>query len=125
MTAKNSRGLNVVLQPMDLVIPPQLRFEARRLLGSEYRTGTADNDVNALKDMGIFGKEPIVNPYLTDTDAFFVKTNCPNGWTYMNRKETTFDQDNDFETKNAKAASYMRFSVGQTDWRGGFASAGA
>jgi len=125
MTAKNSRGHPIVLQPMDIIIHPQLRFEMRRILGSEYRSGTADNDDNAIKALGIFGKEPIVNPYLTDTDAFFIKTNCPNGWKYMERRAMTFDRDNDFDTKNIKFASTMRFVVGQSDFRGGYASAGA
>lgn len=125
MDAKNSRGLNIALRPVDLVIPNALMFEATRVLKSEFQNDTANNAVNAVRTMGLLGKSPIVNPYLTDPDAWFVKTNCPAGWTWLNREEMGFDQDNDFNTKNLKAASYMRFSVGQTDFRGGFASAGA
>nr|QBM02667.1 hypothetical protein [uncultured archaeon] len=124
MNAKNSRGLNIVLRPNDLVIPTALAFEATRVLKSEYQNDTANNAVNAIRTMGLLGKAPIVNPYLTDSDAYFVKTNCPNGAIFMNRQEMMFDQDNDFNTKNAKAASYMRFSVGHTDFRGYYASAG-
>lgn len=125
MDAKNSRGLNIALRPEDLLIPNALFFEATRVLKSEYQNDTANNAVNAIRTAGLLGKKPIVNPYFTDPDTFFVKTNCPAGWTYINRKEMDFDQDNDFNTKNAKAASYMRFSVGQTDFRGGYASAGS
>jgi len=125
MDMKNSRGLNIALRPTDLVIPNALTFEATRVLKSEYQNDTANNAVNAIRTQGLLGKAPIVNPYLTDPDAWFTKTNCPAGWTYLNREDTSFDQDNDFNTKNAKAASYMRFAVGQTDFRGGVGSAGA
>lgn len=125
MDAKNSRGLNIALRPIDLLIPNALMFEAIRVLKSEFQNDTANNAVNAIRTAGLLGKAPIVNPYFTDPDAWFVRTNCPAGWTWLNREEMSFDQDNDFNTKNLKAASYMRFSVGQTDFRGGFASAGA
>lgn len=125
MDAKNSRGLNIALRPVDLVIPNNLMFEAIRVLKSEFQNDTANNAVNAVRTAGLLGKAPIVNPYLTDTDAWFVKTNAPAGWTFENRHEMDFDKDNDFNSKNLKAASYMRFSVGHTDFRGGFASPGA
>lgn len=123
--AKNSRGLNIALRATDLLVPNALMFEATRVLKSEFQSGTGNNDVNAIRNMGLLGKAPIVNPYFTDTDAFFVRTNCPAGWTFLNRKELDFGQDNDFNTGNAKAKSRMRFSVGHTDFRGGYASAGA
>lgn len=125
MDAKNSRGLNIALQPTELLIPNALFFEAQRVLKSEYQNDTANNAVNAIRTAGLLGKAPICNPYLTDPDAWFVKTNCPAGWTFINREEMSFDEDNDFNTKNQKHAAYMRFSVGQTDFRGGFASSGA
>jgi hypothetical protein len=124
MDAKNSRGLNIALRPTDLLIPNNLMFEAVRVLKSEFQNDTANNAVNAIRTAGLLGKAPIVNPYLTDTDAWFVKTNCPAGWTFINRAEMEFDQDNDFNTKNLKASAYMRFSVGHSDFRGGFGSAG-
>jgi hypothetical protein len=123
--ADNSRGLPIALRSTDLLIPNALMFEATRVLKSEQQSGTANNDVNAVRQMGLLGKMPIVNPYLTDPDAWFVRTNAPAGATYINREEVGFDQDNDFDTKNLKAAAYMRFVVGWTDWRGYFASAGA
>jgi hypothetical protein len=125
MNAKNSRGLNIALRPVDLIIPTALNFEAIRVLKSEFQNDTANNAVNAIRTAGLLGKAPIVNPYFTDTDAWFVKTNCPNGWQFINREEMSFDQDNDFNSKNLKAAAYMRFVAGQTDFRGGYASAGA
>lgn len=123
--AKNSRGLPIALQAVDIAGPEALRFEMQRVLKSEYRTGTADNDINAIRALGLLGKAPIISPYFDDTDAWFVKTNCPNGAQYMDREAVTFDQDNDFSTKNLRAAAYMRFSVGITDFRGYYASAGA
>jgi hypothetical protein len=125
MDAKNSRGLNIALRPVDIVIPNALAFEATRVLKSEYQNDTANNAVNAIRSMGLLGKAPIINPYLTDTDAWFVKTNCPAGWTFINREEMSFNEDNDFNSKNQKHAAYMRFSVGQSDFRGGYASAGS
>lgn len=123
--ATNSRGLPIALRATDLLIPNALMFEATRVLKSEQQSGTANNDVNAVRQMGLLGQKPIVNPYLTDTDAWFVRTNVPAGATFINRKEMMFDRDNDFDTKNLKYAAIMRFSVGFTDWRGYYASAGA
>jgi hypothetical protein len=123
--ATNSRGLEISLMPMDLLIPPELMFEAVRVLKSERQNDTANNATNAIRDMGLLQKKPIVNPHLTDPDAWFVKTNCPAGATFINRKEMMFDRDNDFNTKNMKYMAVMRFSVGWTDFRGYFASQGA
>lgn len=123
--ATNSRGLPIALRETDLLIPNALKFEATRVLKSELQSGTANNDVNAIRSLGLLGKMPIVNPYLTDTDAWFVRTNAPAGATFINRKEMMFDRDNDFNSRNLKYAAIMRFSVGFTDWRGYYASAGA
>ena len=125
MNTKNSRGLNIALRAIDIFGPNNLAFDMTRVLKSELRSDTADNDVNAVRNMGLLGKAPIINPYLTDTDAWFLKTNCPNGLVFQNREDVTFDQDNDFNSKNLKAAAYMRFSVGHTDFRGCYGSAGA
>jgi hypothetical protein len=121
----NSRGLPIAPRPIDIMGPNALMFDMTRVLKSEMQSGTANNDVNAIRTMGLLGKKPIINPYLTDPDAWFVRTNIPNGTKYYNRQEVTFDQDNDFDTKNLKAASYMRFVAGWTDWRSWAASAGA
>lgn len=123
--ADNSRGLPIALREADIMGPNNLMFEMTRVLKSEMQSGTANNDTNAIRTMGLLGKKPIINPYLTDADAWFIRTNAPNGTKYYNREEVTFDQDNDFDTKNLKAAAYMRFTAGWTDWRGWYASAGA
>ena len=123
--AKNSRGLRVAIQPKKLIVPVDLQFEAERILRSELQVGTANNDVNALKSMGMFQDGVVVNHYLTDTDAFFIKTNAPDGLRRFTRRGTDFTRDNDFDTDNAKAKSTMRFSVGWTEWRAIYGSPGA
>jgi hypothetical protein len=123
--ADNSRGLPIALRPVDIAGPNALMFEMTRVLKSEQQSGTANNDTNAIRTMGLLGKKPIINPYFTDADAWFIRTNAPNGTKYYNREEVSFDQDNDFDTKNLKAAAYMRFVAGWTDWRGWFGSQGA
>lgn len=125
MQAKNSRGLRISLMPQTLIVPVNLSFEAERILKSALRAGTSDNDTNAIRNMGLFPKGIVASPYLTDTDAFFVKTNCPNGATMFSRTGIEFTKDNDFDTSNAKAKAYERYSVGWTDWRGMYGSPGA
>jgi hypothetical protein len=119
--AKNERGLNIALRATKLIIPVNLQFEAKRILKSEMQSGTANNDINALKGMFDYS----VNHYLTDTDAWFLKTNCPNGMQMFERRALAFEQDSDFDTANAKAKATMRFSVGWTDPLGVFGSPGA
>lgn len=123
-SAENSRGLPIAPRAVDLAVPNQLMFEATRVLKSEQQSNTANNDTNAIRDMGLLQKKPIVNPYFTDPDAWFVRTNIPAGATYYDRESVSFDEDNDFDTKNHKYLAYMRFVTGWTDWRGYFASAG-
>ncbi len=117
MNAQNSRGLRIGLMPKKLIIPPALAFEAARILKSVNQSGTANNDVNALKVMGSI-PEMAVNHYLTDTDAFFIRTNAPQGMKFFRRVATEFGQDGDFDTDNVKYKGYMRFSVGASDFRG-------
>jgi phage major head subunit gpT-like protein len=119
--AKNDKGLQIALRPIKLIIPINLQFDAKRILKSELQSGTANNDVNALKGMFDYS----VNHYLTDTDAWFLKTDCPNGMTMFERRALAFAQDNDFDTANAKAKATMRFSVGWTDPRAMFGTQGA
>ena len=119
--AKNERGLNIAIRPKKLIIPINLMFEAKRILKSEMQSGTANNDINALKGMFDFS----VNHYLTDTDAWFMKTDCPNGMQWFERRALAFTKDSDFDTENAKAKATMRFSVGWTDPLGMFGSPGA
>ncbi len=123
--AKGPRGLAISLRPQKLIIPVNTQFDAERTLKSTLRVDTPNNDINAVRNMGLLPQGYVVNDYLTDTDAWFIKTNAPNGLTMFNREAIGFEQDNDFDTKNAKAKSYMRFSVGWTDWRSVYGSAGA
>lgn len=117
MNAQNSRGLRIGLMPKKLIIPPALAFEAARILKSVNQSGTANNDVNALKVMGSI-PEMAINHYLTDTDAFFIRTNAPQGMKFFRRVATEFGQDGDPDTDNIKYKGYMRFSVGASDFRG-------
>jgi hypothetical protein len=120
----NDRGLLIAVRPKALIIPRQLIFEAKRILGSDGRVGTANNDLNALKTMGIV-PEVVTNHYLTDTDAWFLRTDVKDGMKYFERREDQFDMDNDFETENAKFKVTGRYSFGNTDWRALFGSPGA
>ncbi|MBF0399957.1 MAG: Mu-like prophage major head subunit gpT family protein [Magnetococcales bacterium] len=125
MDAKNSRGLRISLMARKLIVPPQLVFEAHRILKSALQSGGANNDTNALKDMGLIPEGVKVNHYLTDPDAWFLRTNAPNGMTMFQRSNLVFTQDNDFNTENQKAKAMERYSVGCTDWRNIFGSSGA
>ena len=122
--AKNTRGLQIGLMGDCLVVPTALMFKAERVLRSELRVGTADNDLNAVKSMGLLPKGVKVNHYLTDTEAWFIKTNAPNGMTHFKRKALAFVKDSDFDTSNKKHKSTERYSAGWTDWRGLYGSPG-
>ena len=123
--ATNDRGLKIALRGMKLIVPTAEQFEACRILNSTLRVGTPNNDVNAIKNMGLLPEGYVTNHYLTDTDAWFVKTDAPNGLMWFDREAVEFKQDNDTDTDNAKAKSYMRFSTGWTDWRGMYGSPGS
>lgn len=125
MQATNSRGLKISLMGKKLIVPPGEKFNAERILNSTLRSATPNNDINALKSMGMLPEGCVVNHYLTDADAWFLKTNAPNGLVRFNRRAAEFGKDNDFDTENAKAKVTMRFSVGWTDWRAIFGSPGA
>lgn len=122
---ENDRGLQISVMPRCLVVPNALQFEAERILMSPYRVATADNDINALKEMGKFPEGIKVNHYLTDVDAWFIRTNCPDSMKHFERREMQFAIDNDFDTENAKFKSSERYSFGWTDPRGLFGSEGA
>ena len=121
---KNDRGLKIAVRPKKLVIPKELVFEAQRILESSLRPGVMDNDLNALKSLGMI-PDIVVNHYLTDTDAFFIKTDCPDGMKYFERKTPSFNTENDFDTTNAKFKASFRGSWGCTDKRSIFGSPGA
>ena len=123
--AKDSRGKQIGLKPMKLIVPAQLMFEAHRVTKSPLRSGTTDNDANAVRDMGLLPGGVVVNDYLSDTDQWFVQTDAPNGMVWFNRVAVELSNDNDFDTMNAKAKAYMRLSAGWTDWRGMYGSPGA
>lgn len=125
MNAQNERGLRISLMPKSLIVPPALVFEATRILKSQLQNDTANNAVNALRSMGLFPEGAKVNHYLTDTDAWFVRTNAPNGLKMFEREAAEFAQDTEFDTSNLKYKGYERYSVGWTDWRGLYGSPGA
>jgi hypothetical protein len=123
--ATDARGLQIQLQGMKLVVPPELMFVASRILDSELRVDTANNDVNAIKHGNYLSQGFVVNHYLTDSDAWFVKTNCPDGLKCMNRRSMQFETDNEFDTENAKFKATERYSAGWSDPRGIYGSPGA
>lgn len=123
--AVNSRGLKIAVKGTKLIVPPALTFEAERIMKSNLRVGTDFNDVNAIKSQGLLRGGICVNHYLTDADAWFVKTDVQNGLTSFQRTGYEFTRDNDFDTDNAKAKGYERYSVGWTDYRSLYGSAGA
>ena len=123
--ATNSRGLRISLKPKSLHIPVQLQFEAARILKSVQQAGTANNDINALRTMGAFPDGVKVNHYFTDTDAFFIRTDAPEGLKLFQRVAAEFAQDKDFDTDNLKYKAYERYSVGWSDPRGLYGSQGA
>lgn len=124
MGTQNDRGLIINIMPESLHIPRQEWYNANRILESVLQSDTANNNINVLKATNTFPKGIKLNHYFTDQDAWFIRTNCPEGMTMFWRDEPMFDQDNEFSTKNAMAASYMRLSVGATDPRGLFGSSG-
>ncbi len=121
---RDDRGLLIAARPEKLVIPYQLQFEAKRILGADGRVGTDLNDPNVLKDMGIFSNV-VVNHYLTDPDAWFILTNVKDGLKYFERRGDAFEMDNDFDTENAKFKATARYSFGWSDPRAIYGSSGA
>jgi hypothetical protein len=120
----NDRGLLIGVRPESLVISRYMPFEAKRILSTNGRVGTDNNDLNAIKDMGMIPKT-IVNHFLTDADAWFIRTNVKNGLKLYQRDAMEFAMDNDWDTENAKYKARERYAVGWTDARGIYASAGA
>ncbi len=125
MQATDSRGLAISLIGQKLIVPAGYAFEATRIMRSELRVGTANNDINAIKAMGVLPGGVTINHYLTDADAWFIKTNAPHGMKRYTRTATDFQKDGDFDTGNRKHKGTMRFAVGWTDWRGCYGTPGA
>ena len=122
---QDERGLKINAQATKLIIPPALQFTADRLMESPGRVATSDNDINAIRNMGMVSGGYAVNHYLTDTDAFFLKTDVPNGLKHFVRTPVSTSMEGDFETGNVRYKARERYSFGFSDWRGIFGSPGA
>jgi hypothetical protein len=112
---KDERGLLIAARPRKLIVPPGLMFVATRLLQTELRVGTADNDLNALKSNGSIPEGYRVNHYLTDSDAWYITTDIPNGMKHFVRTAMTTSMDGDFDTGNVRYKARERYSFGVSD----------
>jgi len=121
----DERGLKIAAQGRKMIVPAALQFTAERLLKSVGRTGTADNDISAVVSMNVIPQGYVVNHYLTDTDAWFIKTDVPNGLKHFVRAPIKTAMEGDFETGNVRYKARERYSFGWSDWRGVFGSPGA
>jgi hypothetical protein len=121
----DERGLKVAVKATKMLIPSELVFVAERLLQSQLRTGTADNDINAVKSSGMVPGGYVVNHYLTDSDAWFLKTDAPNGLKVFERSPLKTSMEGDFDTGNMRYKARERYSFGWSDPRGIFGSPGA
>ena len=121
----DERGLLISTQGRKLIVPSELQFVADRLTESAFRTGTADNDVNAIRNMGMIPEGYTVNNYLTDPDAFFLKTDIPNGFKLFQRSPIRTSMEGDFDTGNVRYKARERYSFGFSDPRCVFGSPGA
>ena len=124
-TFVDERNLIIALRGMKLIIPPQLQFVADRLLESTLRPGSSDNDVNAVKNMGMIPNGYVVNHFLTDTDAFFLKTDAPRGFMHFERAPLKTSMEDDFTTGNMRFKARERYSFGYSDPRCVYGSPGA
>ena len=121
----DERGLLISTQGRKLIIPSELQFVAERLTQSQLRVATADNDINALRNMGMIPEGYVVNHYLTDPDAFFIKTDIPNGFKLFQRSPIRTSMEGDFDTGNVRYKARERYSFGFSDPRCVFGSPGA
>jgi hypothetical protein len=121
----DERGLLIAAKPKKLVIPPALQFVATRLLETELRVGTADNDINAIKNNGSIPEGYAINHFLTDTNAWFLTTDVPNGLKHFVRTPMSTGMDGDFDTGNVRYKARERYSFGYSDPLGVFGSQGA
>jgi hypothetical protein len=121
----DERGLLIAAKPKKLIVPPSLQFVATRLLETELRVGTNDNDINALKNNGSVSEGYTINHFLTDTNAWFLTTDVPNGMKHFVRSPLAQSMDGDFDTGNVRYKSRERYSFGWSDPLGMFGSAGA
>ena len=124
MQATDYRGNKISLIPRCLGISPAQWFDANRIINSVLQNDTANNAINVIKASGMFPEGIKVNHYLLSSTAWYIRTNAPYGARFLWRDKPMFDTDNEFDTRNAKAAQYMRFSAGITDWRGYYGTPG-
>ena len=124
-TFVDDRNMILALQGTKLVVPPQLQFVADRLLETPGRVETADNDINAIRNMGLLPQGYAVNHFLTDTDAFYVLTDCPDGFKHFERSPIATSMEGDFNTGNVRYKARERYSFGFSNPRAVFASQGA
>ena len=120
----DERGLKIAAKGMKMIIPSALQFTAERLMSSAGRVGTADNDINAIKSMGMIPQGYSVNNYVTDTDAFYIITDVPNGMKHFQRTPLSTKMEGDFDTGNVRYKARERYVFGVSDYRGIFASSG-
>ena len=121
----DERGLRIAARGVKMIIPSELQFTAERLMKSQGRTGTADNDINAIVSMGMIPQGYRVNNYLTDSDAYYILTDIPNGMKMFNRAPLTTAMEGDFDTGNVRYKARERYSFGVSDPRGIYGVAGA
>ena len=121
----DERGLKVNVKARRLIVPPALQFVADRIINTPGRVGTSDNDINAIRNMSAVPDGYAVNHYLTDTDAFFLRTDAPNGLKHFVRTPVSTGMEGDFESGNVRYKARERYSFGWSDWRGIYGSPGA
>ncbi len=121
----DERGLKIAARGLKMIIPSELQFTAERLMKTENRVGTADNDINAVRSMGMIPQGYVVNNFLTDTDAFYIITDVPNGMKYFERAPIKTGMEPDFDTGNMRYKARERYSFGVSDYRGIFGVEGA
>ena len=121
----DERGLLIAAKPRKLIVPPALMFTAKRILDTELRVATADNDINALRAMGSIPEGYTVNHFLTDTNAWFMMTDVPNGMTHFERTKMATSMDGDFDTGNVRYKARERYSFGWSDPLGVYGSPGS
>ena len=121
----DERGLKIAARGMKMIVPSENQFNAERLLKSQGRVGTADNDINAMKNMGMIPEGYRVNHYLTDVDSFYIITDVPNGMKYFERLPIQTKMEGDFSTGNVRYKARERYSFGVSDYRGIFGVEGS
>ena len=122
---KDDRDMILALRGMKLIVPTNLQFVADRLMDTPGRVGTSDNDINAVRNMGMIPEGYVVNHFLTDTDAFFIKTDCPDGFKHFERTPLSTAMEGDFDTGNMRFKARERYSFGFSNPRAVFGSPGA